>query len=276
MSAPAGSARAAAASFGLPLEGARMLLRERRLWSLALVPALISLLALGGAIGGVVSQFGAIQEFVQGFLPTLEVGDWYTWLWIGPGKFLLWLLGKLLSLGFAVTCVVVALLLASLIASPFHDTLSRRVEQIETGMVSEPGDQGFRATLREGGRAAREELRRVVFFLVVWLLLLLVGIFVPGGQLVAPPVLTLFTVLFLPLDYASYTLDRRQLSFRDKRRWLVRHVGAALGYGAAAFLLCAVPVVNLVAMPILVVAGTLLVLRNPPAEGRAPGVPVGA
>jgi CysZ protein len=97
------------------------------------------------------------------------------------------------------------------------------------------------------------------------------GLLVPGGQVLAPPAMLLFTLLFLPLDYASYALDRRRLRFRDKRRWILDHRGVMLGFGAAAFVLCLVPVLNLLAMPVLVTAGTLLVLRNPPrSPSRSP------
>ena len=60
----------------------------------------------------------------------------------------------------------------------------------------------------------------------------------------------------------SGELDRRTLGLRGKLAWLRAHARAAIGFGAAGLLLCAVPVVNLFALPVLVVAGTLLVLRS--------------
>jgi len=264
MSARAGEIRGAAASFALPIEGLRLLGRERRLWSMALIPLLISVLAFSAALGAVVSYAGEIQGLVGGWLPVLEAGAWYSWLWIGPAKLLLWLVGKLLFLAVAMTCVVAVYLVASLLASPFHAALSRRVELVATGRVEELDEPGVLAILREGGRAAREELRRLVFFLGVWLLLAILGLLVPGGQVVAPPLMTLFTLFFLPLDYASYTLDRRRLSFRQKRQWLLAHAGSTLAFGLAAFLVCAIPLLNLLAMPVLVVSGTLLALRHGP------------
>ena len=74
------------------------------------------------------------------------------------------------------------------------------------------------------------------------------------------------SIFFLPLDYASYALDRRQLTFRDKRAWLLSNKPAVAGFGAAAFLTCAVPGLNFAAMPLLVVGGTLLALRHPQPE----------
>ena len=124
--------------------------------------------------------------------------------------------------------------------------------------------------LRDGLRALREELRRTLFFLSVVVPIAVVGFVVPGAQLVAGPAITAFTVLFLPLDYASYTLDRRRVSFAQKRDWILANKPVMGGFGAAAFLTLAVPGLNFFAMPLLVVGGTLLALR---ASGEDAGTP---
>jgi CysZ protein len=237
--------------------------RERSLWKLASVPFLLCATALIGTLTGVAIQAGELYAFASGWLPTLEADVWYAWLWVGPGKLLLALVGLLLFTGLVGVLLVVALLVANLLASPFLDALSRRVEALVTGRAEEVVDEGWLAPLREGGRAALEEARRTGFFVAVQLCLVLVGLF-PGGQLVAAPGMVLVAVLFLPLDYASYTLDRRRVPFREKRRWVMGRVPLMLGYGAAAFLTCLVPGLNLLALPVLVVGGTLLALRHPP------------
>jgi CysZ protein len=197
-------------------------------------------------------------------MPSLEVERWYEWLWLGPAKAALVALGAALFLALAGAALVAAYLVASLLASPVHDALAARVEQIVTGAPPAPGAPGLAGALRDGLRAAREELRRLLFFLALTLPLVLLGALVPGAALVTGPLLVLLTVFFLPLDYASYTLDRRRLSFAEKRRWLLAQRGVVLGFGSAAFLVCTIPGMNLLAMPVLVVAGTLLALRLPP------------
>lgn len=252
----------AASSFALPVEGARLLLREPELRRVAAVPVALSAVALVGALTAFVSFAPGLHEWILELLPQLEAGAWYTWLWVGPGRALFWVLEKLLFVALGGLCAVAALLVASVAAAPFHEILSRRVERLATGGVEELSEEGISGATRDGLRAVREELRRLFFFLAGWALLTAFGIVIPGGQLVAPFALTLFTTLFLPLDYASYVFDRRQVSFARKRAWLRRHLGAALGFGGAALLLCAVPGVNLLAMPVLVVSGTLLALRH--------------
>jgi CysZ protein len=257
-----GALAAAVGSFALPLEALGLLVRERRLWGPAGLPLALSLVAVAAAVATVTSFSGEIQAYAASLLPTLEAGAWYSWLWIGPARAALWLAVRLLFLLAAAVAVLVAFLLASLVAAPFHDVLARRVEEMETGRVVESEAEGLGDVLREAARAVLEEARRLLFFVGVSAFLLALFWFVPGGQLVAPPAMTLFAVFFLPLEYASYTLDRRRLSFREKRGWLTRNAPASLGYGGAAFALCAVPLLNLFAMPVLVVAGTLLAVRN--------------
>jgi CysZ protein len=261
--APAGLA-ALFAGLRLPFEGLALLWRERRLWPLAALPVLLSLAAFAGAVALVVAYAGELHAFATAWVPALSAERWWQWLWIGPARALLAALGAALFLALAAAGVAVAFLLASLAASPFHDALAARVEEIESGRVPDATGAGPWAILREGGRSLREELRRLLFFLSLALPLLLLGAVVPGAQLLTAPALVALTIFFLPLDYASYTLDRRRLGFREKRRWLLAHKPVTAGFGLAAFFVCAVPGLAFLAMPVLVTAGTLLALRFGP------------
>jgi CysZ protein len=229
------------------------------------VPLGLSAVALAAALAGVVIFAGELWSLATAWTPDLAPGAWWTWLWIGPLRLLFAALGALAFAALAGALAVAALLAANLAAAPFLDALSRRVEALVAGAGGgEPGE-GWLDALRGGGRAVLDELRRVGFFLALQLAILGAGALVPGAQILVPPALTLVTLLFLPLDSAGPALDRRRLRFRDKRRWVLRHPGLMLGYGAAAFLACLVPGVNLAALPVLVVGGTLLALRHPPS-----------
>lgn len=260
--------RSPLAGFRLPLEALGLLRRERRLWPLAALPVLLSLVAFGSAIALLVTCAGEIYAWATDWLPVLGVEHWYEWLWIGPARAVLAAFGATLFLAIAGAGIVLAYLLASVLASPVHDALSARVEQIVSGGLVEEGASGLWGLLREGGRAAREELRRTLFFLALTLPLLGAGVLVPGAQLVTGPALLVLTVFFLPLDYASYTLDRRRVPFVARRRWLLANKPVMAGFGLAAFLTFSVPGLNFLAMPVLVVAGTLLALRvRTPEDG---------
>lgn len=259
----AGSLPDATAGLALHWEGLRLLRRERALWKLALVPFLIACGVCGATVVLLVAYLDVLYGFATDWLPVLEAGAWYTWLWIGPARLALALLGVSLTAALSALSVVTAFLVANLISSPFLDALSRRVEAVVAGRRDEVGGTGILGALRDGGRAMSEELRRLFFFLLVQGTIGLLGLLVPGGQLVAPVLMVLVTLMFLPLDYASYTLDRRHVRFRDKRRWILGHRLAMLGFGAGAFLTLLVPGLNFLAMPGLVVSGTLLALRYP-------------
>jgi uncharacterized protein involved in cysteine biosynthesis len=196
-------------------------------------------------------------------MPELAANDALSWLWVGPARLLLALLGVLLFLAAAGAALFAAFLVASVIAAPFHDVLAQRVERLFAPAGSEAGEVPPSRVLRDAVWALREELRRTFFYASLALPLAALGFLVPPAQVLTAPALLGLTLFFLPLDYASYTLDRRRVGFARKRRWLSEHAPAALGFGAAAFLACVIPGANLFAMPFLVVAGTLLALRHP-------------
>jgi len=264
----AGRREGPVAGLALHWEGLRLLGRERSLWKLAAVPFLLALVACGVTVALLVAYAGAVHGLATAWLPALEAGAWYTWLWIGPAKLLLGAVGLVLFLAVCALALVLAFLVATVLSSPFLEALSKRVEALVSGAVPEWGESGLMGVLREGGRAVTEEMRRLFFFVLVQLVIAGLGIVVPGGQIVAPLAMVAVTVLFLPLDYASYTLDRRRMRFRDKRRWIFAHRTAMVGFGAGAFVTLAVPGLNFLALPVLVVSGTLLVLRHPPAQTR--------
>ena len=140
--------------------------------------------------------------------------------------------------------LLVSFLVASILASPFLDALALRVEEIETGEVVDRSASGVTGIGADALRAARGELSRVVFFLIVVGILMALGVLIPGAQLITGPLIVGFAIFFLPLDYASYTLDRRCLSFRERRHWLMSNKPTVVGFGSAAFLICALPGLN--------------------------------
>ena len=246
---------------GLLAEAFRLLRREPSLRLPALAPFLISATALVCATAAIVAYAPELFALVTAWLPWPEATAWYQWLWIAPLRLFLGAAGVVSFLLTAAVGLAIAFLAASLVASPFHDVLSRRVERVETGSVVDLAGAGLRGLVRDSATVAFADLQRVTLFLSLQGVVLLAGL-VPGLQIVAGPALIAVTMFFLPLEYGSYALDRRGYRFRAKLAWLRAHLGRSLGFGAASCLLCAVPLVNLAALPILVTAGTLLVLRS--------------
>jgi uncharacterized protein involved in cysteine biosynthesis len=255
--------------FRLPLEGGRLLLREKRLWAPAVAPIGFSLLAFAVAASLLVAYAGGLYDWATLWLPAPEAASWYAWLWVGPAKAALAIFGALTFAVIAGVALLISFLVANVLASPFLDVLASRVELIETGVVQEDAPTGLIGNAADVLRSLREELRRALFFLGVVGSLVLLGFVIPGAHLVTGPSILGFAILFLPLDYASYTLDRRRYSFRQKRIWLMANKPVVVGFGCGAFLICWVPGLNFLAMPLLVVAGSLLAIRHAPVR---PGV----
>lgn len=253
----------------LLVEGASFLRAHSRLWPLAWVPILFALIGVGGMTLLFATRLAEIHLFWSELLPALEASAWWAWIWVGPGRVLFWLLSWLAVIASFAMSLVASLLLANLASAPFLDRLSQRVEAIARGapVEAEPLQASF---LGEVFRSFGAELARLSFLGGLWLALTLAGFVVPGAHLLTAPMLVGLTMLFLPLDYAGFALDRRGLSFRARRRWLWAQLPTMLGFGGVAFAACLVPGLNLLILPSLVTAGTLLVVREQPTDEVRP------
>jgi len=263
----AGALSRFAQGVGLLTEGAGFLRGQRRLWPLALVPVLFAVIGVVGAASLFWTHLDSIHQIWVVLFPVLEAGQWWTWIWVGPGKAFFWVLGWLaVVVSFAVS-MIAGLLLANLASAPFLDRLSQGVEAIVLGPTSADGSETS-SLLGETLRSFAAELQRLGFLAGLWLMLTLMGFGLPGAQLVTGPLLVVITILFLPLDYAGFALDRRGVSFGLRRRWLWSELPTMVGFGGVAFAACLIPGLNLLILPSLVTAGTLLVLRTHPEAVR--------
>jgi CysZ protein len=232
-----------------------LLRRERSLWVWCVLPLALNLIFFVAAVAVFVAYYDPLTEGIRAFLATQDPQAWYEWLWVGPLRLLGWLVQWMLVIAVALVVYLLFTVVGSVIASPFLDVLSQRVEQLKTGAVRAT-DTG---ALRVAVRVALEDLKRTAFFLVGQLAILALGL-VPGLQPLAALLAFTFAALFLSLDYTAYTLDRREVPFGARRSWLWEHKPVLGGFGAAAFITFLVPGLNFLALPVLVTAGTSLAL----------------
>jgi CysZ protein len=245
--------------FRFPFQSVPFLFQHRALWKWALLPALVNVVVFAAAFAVFLWAYPSIYDLVTSFLQVESPATWYGWLWIAPLRALAWIIGVLLILASIAILYLVFLLLGTIIASPFLDVLAQRVEEVATHQIAEE-----RLTLGGVWRSffvsMVAELRRAGFFFAVQIALLLLG-FIPLLAPLTVGAATLFTVLFLPLQYAGFTMDHRLLTFAQRRRLVWQHRWIMLGFGVAAFLTLLVPLLNFICLPILVVAGTRLFLH---------------
>ncbi len=236
----------------------RLLRRERSLWAWCVLPFALNVVLFGGAIAVFAAYYGPIAEWLQSLLAVGDPGTWFEWLWVGPIRALAWLIRWILVVVLLLAIYFLFAVVGSIIASPFLDVLSEKVERLQTGSAG-VGAPGWRAALRAAAGIALEDAKRTFFFLGGQLAILALGL-LPGVQPLAALAALVFAALFLSLDYTAYVLDRHQVSFRTRRRWMWQHRRSMLGFGAASLGCFLVPGLNFLCLPVLVTAGTMLAL----------------
>lgn len=244
--------------FQLALQGVSFLAQHRVLWKWALLPTAVNIIVFILAFALFLTFYPDLYTLATSFLYLDPPQAWYAWLWVAPLRLLAWFIGLLLLITALVVLYFIFLILGTMIAAPFLDILAQRVEVLVTGRELQEHTT-FADAVRNIGVSIIEELRKLGFFLAVQLILVLLGlipVLTPFTVLAA----TLFTMLFLPLEYGSFAMDHRQLRFRQRRILIWQHRWLMFGFGAAAFLTLLIPLVNFFCLPILVVGGTLLIL----------------
>lgn len=232
--------------FGYVLEGLR-LIRLPGLRRFVLVPLLVNTLLFTALMFAAVSGFERLLDYLLGFLP-----DWLHWL-----QYLLWPL-------FAVSVLLILVygftLIANLLAAPFNGVLAEAVEKHLTGQsLAQTGD--WRALLKDVVPSLLSELHKLMYFAVRALPLLVLFV-IPGINLVAPILWTVFSAWMLTLEYADYPLGNHGLKFRDQRPCLRERRLLTVGFGLAVLGLLLIPVVNFIAMPAAVAGVTALWVRE--------------
>jgi CysZ protein len=137
------------------------------------------------------------------------------------------------------------------LTSPFQDFISAAVEK-ETRGVAGPDPAGFRGFLR----SIFKSILQGVALTVLTLLFLVVGL-VP---FVGPVLLFLWSASALGYSFVAIPTGRMALRLRDRLAFARHHRGAVLGLGVAITLISLVPFLNVLCMPVFIVAGTLLFL----------------
>jgi len=167
-------------------------------------------------------------------------------------------------------------LLQGVLAAPFNDRLSERVEEILAG--HEPPNFHMGRFLQGLLLTVGHELLKFAMLGsclgVLWIVCMLV---IPvAGSVV-------FTVLgggisgfFFAYDFHDYALSRRRCSFRAKWGLLWRNAAMTLGFGTTVVLALVVPLAGIFVPPFATVGGTILCLDyeryghipKPQAKGR--------
>lgn len=217
------------------------LVRERKVLPFALIPLLINAVLFGSVIWFGVEWFG---QFMESQLP-----EWLDWAVV---RAFLWIL-------FAISAALVAFytftLIANLIAAPFNGWLSERVEVHLRGGRGAEGEQ--RGLMGEIVASFGAELRKLVY-MALWAIPLLILFLIPVVNLLAPPAWLAFGAWMMALEYVDCPLGNHGVVFSRGRGLIRQRRWVALGFGGTVMVFTAIPVLNLVAMPVAIAGATAL------------------
>ena len=250
-----------------PLRALGMISRNPRLWKYVAVPILVNLLV------GAVLYLGVFVTAIQLLEARFGGGD------AGVGTLLLRIVEAFLAVSLAVILGFVMVRFGVVLGAPWYGQLSEELEGLLTGQPSSARKLTLGGAAADIWRALQFEGKKLLLALGVWLpsllLLLIPG---PGTLLQAGVGISLGAVIAC-LDFFDGPLERRRLSFRTKLGLVRRLLPGSASFGLVAFGLVSIPLVNLLALPLCVAAGNMLVIERGISkevrfwEGRPQGAP---
>jgi CysZ protein len=234
--------------------GQSWVLGHGRWFGFGLLPALVTLVLYGAALG----SLGYFTADLAGWASSLARGWGLPWEDAFGVVFvvLVWAAALMLA---AVTFAAVTLL----VGDPFYEKLSERVEETEGGCPDGP-DLPLWRELWDSLRDSLFVLWRVLLFAVP---LFFLGFLPFVGQSVIPALGFCVSGFFLTLELASVAMERRGIPVRERLRMLRRRKALALGFGVPLVLLFLVPLAAVLLMP-GAVAGAALLVRDLTGEGQ--------
>ncbi|WP_018330461.1 EI24 domain-containing protein [Actinomycetospora chiangmaiensis] len=238
--------------------GAATVLRSPRLLRLGALPAavtallyLVALVALGWSLDDLV---GLLTPFAADWSP-------------GAREAAEVVVGIALVAAVALVAVLTFVAVTLAIGGPFYEKLSEIVDDTVGSVPAGPRRSWF-ASVRDG------------VLLVGLSVLVAIPLFVAGfvpvvGQTAVPVVAALVGGRLLVLELTAPALERRGLGFGSRRRLVRSRRLLAWAVGVPTYLLCLIPLVGIVAVPVGAAAATLLAreLRGEPTGLATRGEP---
>lgn len=242
-----------------PLRGSEYLkegwqrIRQPGLRRFLVIPWVLNLTLFIALISWGIRQFNLWMERLMPHLPS----------W---ASFVEWLLWPLFALVILLVLFFSFSMLANLIASPFYGFLAEKIAEQERGQTSPA--TSWRDIVMVIPKSLGREVRKILYYLPRLIGLLLLT-FIPVVNLVSSPLLLVFGVWMMAVQYIDYQADNDQVTFPDMLRWMRERRGLSLGFGALVYVGMLIPLVNLLIMPAAVAGSTLMWVRERPLAPQA-------
>jgi CysZ protein len=247
-----------------PFRALVFLLQTPKLWSYVVVPVLVNLV-IGVAlyVGLLLPGWQFIDQWSSG-LPNL-VTQWVTTLPNWLNRVLFWLpsgaafiddvLRWLLAIVLFITIGLLLVQFGAIFGAPWYGGLSEQIEKKRMGTLP-TAEFSLRRALKDIGRAIAFQLKKLGLMVGGAIVFLLLGFLPVGGAIASVGWIILSSVLVC-MDFLDPPLERRRLNFRRKLGILGRAFPASGTFGWVCLVLVSVPLLNLLAVPLCIIAGTL-------------------
>lgn len=226
-------------------------------------PRLLGMLMLAPWTVNLVLFLGGWSVLTIWFISRVDVylaalaDAWWTPLLTGFGSFIAVVLAG--ALAFLATIVG-----AVIIAAPFHDRLSATAEKVAGLSATPAGQLGIVRSFKEGAKTG-------LVLLIAEITLLPLYLIPVAGHLA----FLMASAFVLTLGLLDVPLARREYTLKQKRGFVTSHMGGLFGLSLGVALVSFAPFINLLMVPVIVVAATLLVAESdaraaPPAKADLP------
>lgn len=189
-----------------------------------------------------------LPEIIKSFLPESSDGSL-----VQIAYYILMTVSFALILLISVSCFSIV---GNIIASPFNDLLTQKVEKIALGISSD--ENGFSMKdLIKILRGIREEAKKICFTIIIFIVLLPLNLVPIIGQILYFLLNSIVIAIFLGLEFFSYSLDRKDYSFMQKLFFIKNNFFDVLGVGISAWILLLIPVINFSILPLAAIGATI-------------------
>lgn len=144
----------------------------------------------------------------------------------------------------------------NIIAAPFNGLLAEQIEAYLTGLPAP--DTSIWSLVKDVPRIMKRELKKLIYY-IIWCIPLLLTYFIPlFGQLVTPFLWFIFTAWMINIQYADYAFDNHKVSFYKMRQLLKQDKIDNTIFGALVSFFTMIPILNLIIMPVAVCGSTAM------------------
>ena len=148
-------------------------------------------------------------------------------------------------------------LVLSILASPFNDFLSERIEKRYKGEKLPTMGESFKGVFSKMAQTVLNEIKKVLLILVLSVIAFFIG-YIP----ILTPISILITVILLSISYVDYSWSRHDISFRNCKMDIKKNLLSYAIGGGIFMMIVSIPIVNIIVPSLATSYFTILWIKN--------------